>query len=183
VTEWSVRRLDGKSTIDRTAEFKDVYSEVYREPPYEEGEEQAADFAFHLPEQCEQLGFSMVIAEATDRSLIGFAYGLTFASERWWRHASDEPEVTKGHPKFGIMEFVIRSPWRGRRIGTALMSLLLSDRDERYGTLCVNPRAAAAAIYSAWGWQPVGSTNPPHVGPMEVLVKPLAASAILPGYD
>jgi len=34
------------------------------------------------PEQCEQPGFSMVIAEATDRSLIGFAYGLTFAPER-----------------------------------------------------------------------------------------------------
>jgi hypothetical protein len=88
VTDWTVRRPDHTEVIARIAEFESIYAEVYREPPYEEDDEQAADFAQHLADHREQPGFSMVVAEIADGSLVGFAYGLAFPPERWWRHAT-----------------------------------------------------------------------------------------------
>ena len=73
------------------------------------------------------------------------------------------------------MELAVRPQWRGLRIGSALMALLLADRTERYGTLCTNPQALAATIYKAWGWTAAGTFHPPRADPMDIMVKPLAA--------
>jgi GNAT superfamily N-acetyltransferase len=169
----AVRHVDLGEVADRTADLEALYAEVYREPPYEEGPEMAADFVQQLAHQREQPGFSMVVAEAGDGSLVGFAYGLTFPPDRWWRHAGNEPESTKNHPKFAIMEFAVRPPWRGNRIGSALMAALLSNRAEPVGTLCANPAAVANKIYRSWGWRQVATSHQPAIGPMEVLVKVL----------
>lgn len=173
----AVRHVDLGEIADRAAELEALYGEVYQEPPYEEGPEMAAEFAQHLAEQRMQPGFSMAIAEAADGSLVGFAYGLTFPPDRWWRHAGIEPEFTKNQPKFAIMEFAVRPAWRGKRIGSALMAALLADRKEPIGTLCANPIATANKIYRSWGWQFVASSHPPAIGPMDVLVKKLASNA------
>lgn len=172
---WVVRRLDAPDVIERATEFVAVFAEVYREPPYNEGEEQFAGFARHLPGQAERPGFAMVIAEAPAGELIGFAFGTTFPPDQWWPGAGDEPEQLRGHARFGIMELLVRPQWRGRKIGSALMDLLLADRPESYGALATNPQALATAIYRAWGWTSAGWFHPPHADPMEILVKPLHA--------
>jgi GNAT superfamily N-acetyltransferase len=116
----------------------------------------------------------MVLAEAHGQ-VAGFAYGFTFAADRWWRHAIDEPDETRGHPKFAVMELAVLPKWRGSGVGRDLMALLLDDRPEAFGTLCANPSAPAPRIYRRWGWQLVGMSDPPHLGPMEVLIKRLSA--------
>lgn len=179
----SVRHVDPGEVTRRAADLVALYAEVYREPPYEEGPEMAADFAQHLAHQREQPGFSMVVAEVADGSLVGFAYGLTFPPDRWWRHAGSEPESIKNRPKFAIMEFAVRPPWRGNRIGSALMAALLSDRAEPVGTLCANPAATANKIYQSWGWRHVATSHPPAIGPMEVLVKELSNGRPVPSHS
>jgi GNAT superfamily N-acetyltransferase len=169
VEHWSVRRVDGVEVVGRAAEFETVYAEVYREPPYHEGAEQVAGFRRQLPNQCQQPGFCMVVAEAAE--LIGFAFGHSLPPGSWWPHAGDEPAQIRGQARFAVMELVVRAPWRGRRIASALMGTLLADRTEPYGTLCTNPRAVATTIYRSWGWSPAGTIHPPQVDPMEILIK------------
>lgn len=173
VTEVRIRRLAADEVTGRMAELESVYAEVYAEPPYEEGPEMAADFSARLDKERRQPGFAMVLAESTDGSLVGFAYGLTFGPDQWWRFAGDEPPETRGRPKFAVMELAVRSAWRGRRIGSALMSTLLADRPEPYATLCANPLAKARAIYESWGWIQVAISNTRHFGPLAVLIHPL----------
>ena len=172
----AVRHVGLGEVADRAAELEAVYAEVYREPPYEEGPEMAAEFVQRLADQRMQQGFSMAIADAADGSLVGFAYGLTFPPDRWWRHAGSEPDLTKNQSKFAIMEFAVRPRWRGKRIGSALMEAILADRKEPVATLCANPIAAANKIYRSWGWQFVATSHPPAIGPMDVLVKELASN-------
>jgi len=173
VTAFSIRPLSTQEVADRTGELRAIYAQVYREPPYNEGEQHADDFARHLVDQSDEVGFRLVTAEASGGSLVGFSYGLTFPANRWWRNADDEPQLIRGHPKFAIIELAVISPWRRHGIGTALMSRLLADRPEPFGTLCTNPASSARAIYDAWGWQQVGTTRQPNIGHMDVLVKAL----------
>ena len=159
--------------MDRAAEIGLIYAEAYRDPPYNEGEQETAAFLKHLPKQHEHPGFAFVVAEAPDGQLTGFAFGFTFEPGVWWKPATDEPDILRGRPKFAVMELAVRHAWRGRGVARSLMTELLSDRTEPYATLSANPRAVARAIYRSWGWRPAGTVNPPEVGPMDILIKTL----------
>jgi hypothetical protein len=174
VTAWTISRPGASEIVARAEEFEDAYFEAYSEPPYGETAEQAAEFARGLMEQADAgTGLDMVMAIDVDSRLAGFAYGVAFPSDKWWRSASTEPELTRGHPKFAVIELVVRLPWRGQHLGTALITSLLSGRTEPFATLCSNPDAYAHAVYLRWGWTIVGSTNPPGIAPMDVLVRDL----------
>jgi GNAT superfamily N-acetyltransferase len=79
----------------------------------------------------------------------------------------------RGRARFAVLEFIVRPPYRGRRLGSSLMRALLVDRPEPVATLCSNPLSVARQIYAAWGRTRVGISNPPRIGPMDVLVKEL----------
>jgi hypothetical protein len=168
-----VRRLGPAEIGDRAAEIGLLYAEAYRDPPYNEGDREAAAFLKHLPSQHEHPGFCFVATESPDGGLTGFVFGYTFPPGRWWRPASEEPGHVRDLAKFAVMELVVRHTWRERGLAKALMAELLSDRVEPYATLCANPQSVARAIYRSWGWQPAGTLNPPEVGPMDILIKGL----------
>ncbi|GAA2339009.1 GNAT family N-acetyltransferase [Dactylosporangium salmoneum] len=169
----TVRPLAGSELTDRTEELTAIYAAVYREPPYNEDEHHAKEFASQIAEQSQRQGFLLIAAEVPDRSLVGFAYGITFPSDRWWRSAGAEPARTRGHQKFAIIEWVVLGPWRGQGIGQLLFSRLLANRPEPLATLCSNPSSDARTIYRSWGWEQVGTTSPPNMEPMDVLIKTL----------
>ncbi|GAA4256565.1 GNAT family N-acetyltransferase [Dactylosporangium darangshiense] len=173
MTEWSVQRLDPAELRAHGAEFRDIYLQVYQEPPYHESESDADDFIGHLDDQIDQPGFAFIAALSAAGEFIGFAYGLPFSAEQWWRNAGDEPDLTRGQAKFAVFELVVVAQWRRHGIATALITALLESRQEPFATLCANPTAPARAMYDAWGWRKVATTSPPKIGPLDVLVKAL----------
>jgi ribosomal protein S18 acetylase RimI-like enzyme len=175
VTPVKIRHLGLAEVMNRHREFVDVYRDVYSEPPYEEGDEEAEIFAGQLRQHAHRPGFALVAAETSSDALCGFAYGLTFTANRWWRNAGEEPTQTRGAAKFAVIELAVLSHYRGQHIGSALMSTLLAGRPEPYATLCANPHSLARTIYRTWGWQQVGVTQPEHLPPMDVLILPLPA--------
>jgi ribosomal protein S18 acetylase RimI-like enzyme len=176
VTPAKIRDLDLAEVMNRRREVVDIYREVYKEPPYNEGDDEADIFAGQLREHAHRPGFALVAATTSSDTLCGFAYGLTFAADRWWRNAGEEPTQTRGAAKFAVMEFAVRSHYRRQHIGSALMSTLLAGRPEPYATLCTNPDSLARIIYRTWGWRQVGVTHPEHLPPMDVLILPLPAT-------
>ncbi|MEV6927081.1 GNAT family N-acetyltransferase [Dactylosporangium sp. NPDC051485] len=177
MTSYAIRPLTGADITTRSGELAQMYSIVYREPPYNEPEQQANTFSEQLAEQCGRPGFLFLAAEAPDGAFAGFAYGFTFPPGRWWRSASTEPERTRGHQKFAILEWVVLPQWRRQGVGSCLFACLLNGRTEPFGTLCSNPRSAARGIYRTWGWKQVGTTAPPNIAPMDVLIKAISAQA------
>jgi hypothetical protein len=175
VTPPKIRSLDPVEVISRHRELVDIYREVYREPPYEEGDDEAEIFAGQLREHVHRPGFTLVAAETSNDTLCGFAYGLTFPADRWWRNAGEEPTQTRGLAKFAVIELAVLPRDRGQHVGSALMSVLLAGRPEPYATLCTNPKALARTIYRTWGWQQVGVIQPEHLAPMDVLILPSPA--------
>jgi GNAT superfamily N-acetyltransferase len=178
VRPYILRRLGAEEIASRAAELTSLYVQVYSEPPYHESEDDADDFMSRLLDLSTTAGFAFIAAEVPtghDR-IIGFAYGIAFAPDRWWRSAGEEPELTKGAAKFAVMEFVVRPTWRGKGVGRELMHELLSARTEPFATLFANPAAPARAIYGSWGWQQVAVAQPPRMPPMDVLVRPLGES-------
>ena len=169
----TVRQVGDDEIGGLTSALRSLYVGAYVGPPYNEGPEQADDFITGLADQRQRQGFRMVGAFAPDGSLIGFAYGATFAADRWWRSADAEPAAIAGKSKFAVFELIVHPAWQGQHLASALMSSLLDGRDEPYATLCANPAAHARAIYDWWGWTKVGTTRPPGIGDMDVLLKPL----------
>jgi ribosomal protein S18 acetylase RimI-like enzyme len=177
MSEWYVQQLHPALLRQHVCGLREIYFQVYREPPYYETESDADDFAGYIDGQAARPGFSLVTALSGNGETVAFAYGLPFAADQWWSNAGEEPELTYGHPKFAVFELAVLSNWRRRGIATLLMATLLKPRTEPFATLCANPAAPARAMYDMWGWRKVATTNPPKIGPMDVLVKRLGAAA------
>jgi len=180
VTSYALRSVGADEIAARAAEFRSLYACVYGEPPYNETQEQADEFADHLVEDAAAPGFSFVVAEreAGSDSIIGFAYGKAFSADRWWRNAGEEPSLTRGAAKFAVMEFAVRPGWRRQGVGRALLSEVLSGRTEPFATLCANPTAPARSIYRSWGWEQVAVSYTPRLGSMDVLIKRLGQERV-----
>ncbi len=153
--------------------MRDLYADVYAEPPYCEGEEHVNQFVEHFADEVNRPGFTLV--EATeDQSLIGAVYGWTMAPGKWFGSPTGEPPAeVRDLPKFAIIEWMVRRNHRGTGVGRHLIDLILASRSEPFAILASNPAALARQIYEQWGWQHCGGTNPPLMPPMDVLVLPL----------
>ncbi|GAB3933833.1 GNAT family N-acetyltransferase [Micromonospora vulcania] len=156
----------------------ELYSNVYAEPPYEEGPEQVERFARGLPAEATRPGFTLVAAQ-DGGSLIGVAYGWTMSVGGWWSRADQEPP---GHvlvaEKFAVMEWIVAPDRRGEGIGSRLLRRLLDGRSERYATLASDPRAAARRMYERAGWRQVARSALPDGTPMDLLLIDLPAASV-----
>lgn len=162
----------------------DIAGEVYAEPPYYEGPDDAADFRERTERQISQRGFELVTAQAEDR-IVGFSFGFTLPPDTGWWDDLVTPlrrELTEEWDgrTFALIELIVRAPWRRRGVGRALHDALLADRPEERATLCASPEAESAqAAYASWGWRKVGEKPLPLAGnPVyDVLVLPLTSQS------
>ncbi|HET9895454.1 MAG TPA: GNAT family N-acetyltransferase [Streptosporangiaceae bacterium] len=177
------RLLDRAAVTTRAEEFVAVAAEVYGDPPYGWGAEQAAEFAGRFTVRARQPGF--VVAEARHGDyLVGYALGLPLRpSTDWWRYltTSVSAEVTTEHPgrTFALADLMVRAPWRRQRIGSALHDLILAGRrEERATTAVVTSAAAAQKACHSWGWRRIARKQAPVAGaPLcDVLTLQLPAS-------
>ncbi len=149
--------------------MRDLYAEVYAEPPYREGTEHVARFVDHYAQALSRDGFSLAVAFAGDR-LAGAAYGRTMAAGTWFGSpVGDPPPEILNAPKFFVTEWMVRQAYRRQGAGRRLLDLLLADRGERYAVLSCNPAVPARQIYERYGWRLCGHTAPELLPPMDTL--------------
>lgn len=173
-------QLDGGQALNHLDELRDLYTEVYAEPPYEWGHEHADLFIQRLHVQARQPGFALVEARHGPE-LIGAALGVTLQpTTPWWQNlATPLPdETTREWPDrtFALVELLVSRPWRRQHIAQTMHDLLLKDRAEQRATLTVLPAAQPAQdAYSIWGWQTIAQKRNPLPGSprFNVLIKDL----------
>jgi GNAT superfamily N-acetyltransferase len=138
------------------------------------------DFGRRLAVWRRQPGF--VLAEARHGGyLVGYACGLPLRpSTDWWRDVTAPlpASLTDERPgrTFALTQLLVRSSWRRQGIGTELLALVLSGRDEERATVKLPLSAAAAhAVFRNWGWTRVArSQGPAPAAPVfDILTRPL----------
>jgi hypothetical protein len=167
VVSFQVR--DGDQALTHLDELRQLYLDVYAEPPYEWDEEHADLFVERFKVQARQEGFVLVEARH-GAELVGIAFGVTLQpTTPWWRNLVESlpAEVTEEQPgrTFAVVEMLVRKPWRRQHIAETMHDLLLKDRPEKRATLTVLPEATPAQrAYAKWGWQKVGQKRNPLPG-------------------
>jgi GNAT superfamily N-acetyltransferase len=173
--------LNGDQALAHLGELRDIYLDVYAEPPYEWGEEHAELFAERFKVQVGRDGFALVEARQ-GTALAGVAFGVTVAPEMTLWQDLLEPlpgEVTEERSgrTFFIVELLVRKPWRRQHIAETMHDMLLGDRTEERATLTVLPAAIPAQrAYAKWGWQRVAQKRNPLPGSpvFDVMLRKLA---------
>jgi ribosomal protein S18 acetylase RimI-like enzyme len=160
-----LRQYDARSYGDVLSAVGRLYAEVYQEPPYCEGADDAADFIAGMPRRAAQPAFQMIVAIA-DGEPVGFTFGHQLAPDtRWWEGAINhipEPITQENVGRtFAIIELAVSATYRRRGIAKAMHDALLANRREERVTLLVRPEAAPArTAYERWGYVRVGSIRP-----------------------
>lgn len=182
------RVLDGEQAVAHLDELRDLYADVYAEPPYEWGDEHADLFVERFRVQAQQDSFALVEARH-GTELVGCCFGVTLLpSTPWWRGLLDPipAEITDERPgrTFAVVELLVRKPWRRQHIARTMHDLLLNSRPEERATLTVLPAAIPAqTAYAQWGWHKVARKRNPLPGSpvFDVLVKELGGGPAAAG--
>jgi GNAT superfamily N-acetyltransferase len=178
--EITFQLLDGRQAAGLADDLRALAAEVYADPPYRQGAEQAAEFTRRFRVQARQPGFALAQARHGEY-LVGYALGMPLRpSTSWWRYLTTPlpAEVTAEHPgrTFALAELLVRAPWRRQGLGHDLHDLILAGRAEERATLTVLPAAAPAqGAFRDWGWRKVARTQGPDPGAplLDVLGRPL----------
>jgi ribosomal protein S18 acetylase RimI-like enzyme len=162
--EISFLLLGGRETARHREEFAALAAEVYADPPFGWGDEQAAHFADRFAVRCRQPGF--VLAQARHGGyLVGYAFGLPLrpATSYWRQLTTPLPEaVTTEYPgrTFALADLAVKAAWRRQGIAASLYQLVMANRPEERATLTVPPAAGPAqSAYRSWGWRKIGRTR------------------------
>lgn len=140
-----------------------VYLEIHATPPtpFQNEERYRRQLAGHMANP----GWKLVTATEGGK-LIGYAYGFPLPPHtRWWEGLQtpvpDGFTDEDGHRTFAISEIMVRTHWRGQRVGGRLHRALLADRPEKRATLLVEPdNELARRAYGKWGYETIGALLP-----------------------
>lgn len=172
--------INGVEAAAMLSELRQLYREVYAEPPYQWGEDHVTLFADRFQVQSTQPGFALTQARH-GVDLAGYCFGVTLQpTTPWWQHLLTPlpPETTTERPgrTLAVVEFLVLARYRRQRIGKNLHDMLLDNRPEERATLTVLPAATAAQhAYDTWGWDHVAQKRNPLPGSpiFDVLIKQL----------
>lgn len=158
---------------------RELYAEIYAEPPYLVGPPEVRDFAAGLRRRVTEPDFRLVVARWA-KEAVGFAFGVQLEPRtRWWDGALTplSTEFTTERPgrTFAILEIGVRRPYRGQGVARRMHAELVAGLTEERVTLLVLPDAPAPRqAYHSWGYRPVGRIRLGPGGPVyDAMVKPL----------
>ena len=174
------------TSLNQRSTVRDLYAEIYAEPPYNEGPDEADDFAFGWHRTIDQRNFRLVIARRADEP-IGFAFGVQLrARTKWWTGAlsSLPDDITTEYTgrTFAIIEMAVRRPYRRQGVGRQLHTHLIAGLSEERIALLVRPEASAPQhAYLSWGYRAVGQIQPfPGAPAYNAMIKQLVFPATQP---
>jgi ribosomal protein S18 acetylase RimI-like enzyme len=174
------------ASLNQRSTVRDLYAEIYAEPPYNEGPDDADDFASGWHRTIDQCNFRLVIARRADEA-IGFAFGVQLrARTKWWNGAltplPDDVTAEYTGRTFAIIELAVRCPYRRKGVGRQLHTHLIAGLSEERITLLVRPEAPAAQqAYLSWGYRTVGQIQPVSGAPIyTAMIKQLARPTTQP---
>lgn len=148
-----LEELNSQQIHDAYPRIRGTYEEVYAEPPYSHTSADTSEFDKRFAQQSADSDFRFIAAQVSDK-IIGYTYTVTFAPQKWWMGAVEEPplEILRS-PKLAVIELIVLRRYRGKGIGKSLIDKALSDRPEPWAILLVDPQAPALKIYQHWGWR------------------------------
>ncbi|MGH3439130.1 MAG: GNAT family N-acetyltransferase [Pseudonocardiaceae bacterium] len=174
------------TSLNQVSTVRDLYAEIYAEPPYNEGPAEAEDFAFGWHRTIDQRNFRLVIARRADKP-IGFGFGVQLrARTKWWNGALTPlpDEITTEYPgrTFAIIELAVRGPYRRQGVGCQLHAHLIAGLSEERITLLVRPEVSAPRqAYLSWGYRTVGQIRPFSGAPIyNAMIKQLVCPVTQP---
>jgi ribosomal protein S18 acetylase RimI-like enzyme len=151
------RRDDAGALADFGARaFRDTFA-AHNRP---EDMDAYVSLAYGVPQQTDELTdprVSVIVAESTDATLIGYAIVRQVPEET--------PPCVTGERPVELTRIYVDHGWHGRGVGEALMRSVMDRAHERgAGTLWLgvwehNPRARA--FYARWGFREVGEHSFP----------------------
>ncbi|MEK2473678.1 MULTISPECIES: GNAT family N-acetyltransferase [Streptomyces] len=145
--------------------YADVRADLLHLPNYA-----VSSFGERLGRHSEESGWAAVLAY-DQGDPVGYAYANTVDSEdRWWKRVTPAPSAEyTDRPAVALKEIGVRIPWRGTGTARRIHDALLSDRDEPYVTLMVNPAAGDGRVhrlYETWGYEDIGRSQPSAASPV-----------------
>ncbi|MEV4432339.1 GNAT family N-acetyltransferase [Streptomyces sp. NPDC049585] len=154
-------RHEGPEAARLPGAFLPAYEEVYAEPPYCEGPQDAEAFVGRFRQHAQRPGFRLVLARE-GAEVVGFAFGFPLPAEAtWWGFMLEPlpPEFTRetGTRTFAVVQLAVRRPWRRCGTAAALHAALLDGAGVERAALHAYPAAGPAqAAYRGWGYVNVG---------------------------
>lgn len=168
------------TSLNQRSTVRDLYAEIYAEPPYHEESDEADDFASGWHRTIDQRNFRLIIARRADEP-IGFAFGVQLrARTKWWNGAltplPDDVITEYAGRTFAIIELAVRRPYRRQGVGCQLHTHLIAGLSEERITLLVRPEAPAPQqAYLSWGYRVIGPIRPLSGAPIyTAMIKQLA---------
>jgi GNAT superfamily N-acetyltransferase len=174
------------TSLNQRSTVRDLYAEIYAEPPYNEGPDEADGFASGWHRTIDQRNFRLVIARRADEP-IGFAFGVQLrARTKWWNGAltslPDDVTTEYAGRTFAIIELAVRRPYRRQGVGHQMHTHLIAGLSEERITLLVRPEASAPRqAYLSWGYRALGQIQPFSGAPIyTAMIKQLVCPATQP---
>jgi len=147
------------------AELVDLYGLSYREPPWDETDEDVAAYAARIREWAGYEGFTgLAVRDPVDGRLTGVVYGWFHPAESGGRPL---PGVEAARP-FHVGDLMVHPLARRQGLGRHLVDRLTADR--RPAVLLTHPDSAARRIYEAAGWRHTGELDQPDAPTRSVFV-------------
>lgn len=158
--------FDRESVTDLVPALRDLYAEVYAEPPYFEGPEHVEQFLTRFAGHRREPAFRLA-GMFDDGQLIGYLYGfgIDVDSPEWdtllIRTSGAGSDLPLRRPTALVCELLVRAGHRRLGVARRLHDAFVADRREPQAALLAHPEATAAqTAYSTWGWRKVGYGRP-----------------------
>ncbi|MGO4421861.1 GNAT family N-acetyltransferase [Streptomyces sp. MCAF7] len=163
-----IRLFTGQDLLTHAAALHSVYLDAFCAPPWNEGEEKAAEFVGRLAGDVQRPGFTAALALASS-DVVGFATAWTtcapFPTDRCYPQAAAglgaERTLRWLCGAREIDELAVSPAARGTGLAAALLQAVTADAPEGRTWLLTSVRAPrAVAFYRSQGWTQATHPSP-----------------------
>lgn len=163
ITDWNVQLLGAKAAAGLADEIRALYRTAFSASHWDKSELGITAFENDIfPRHLKRDGFSMTSVRNDAGDLIGFCYGYIGEHGQYWTdyvaariHPSLEKAWLGGH--FEVAELAVAANERGKGLGRALLTTLLTSRGEdRVALQTLEKDSPALPLYESLGFTAFG---------------------------